>query len=59
MFSHPPDAHGTKAACGVEPLSSNLCFSDKLLATWCTLPIDEDRLSVTGFIIEQLLNADI
>ena len=20
MFSHPPDAHGIKAACGVEPL---------------------------------------
>ena len=21
MFSHPPDAHGIKAACGVDPLS--------------------------------------
>ena len=23
MFSHPPNAHGTKAACGVDPLSAS------------------------------------
>ena len=31
VFSHPPDAHGIKAACGVEPLRPYL-FADKELS---------------------------
>ena len=33
MFSHPPDAHGIKAACGVEPLRDNVLELFKQIET--------------------------